>query len=148
MHYNDRSCAKLAYEDAQCVIDGDEMSEDIVMHDSHLLPLVSADIFMLNKLAMNMRKRRLEKGSLTLNSVKLIFKLDDQGQPISVAQFESKEANHLVEEFMLCANISVAKKIVSVYPEASLLRRHEEPLERRLVNWFLSFFFLQKKTNF
>lgn len=132
----DRSCAKLAYEDAQRVIDGDEIPVDIVLYDSHLLRLVSADIFMLNRLAMDMRKRRLDNGSLTLNSVKLMFELDAQGQPISVKQFESKDANHLVEEFMLCANISVAKKIASVYPQASLLRKHEAPLEKRLVNVF------------
>ncbi|KAI7895142.1 uncharacterized protein EV154DRAFT_413823 [Mucor mucedo] len=131
-----RSCAKLAYEDAQCVIDGQEMSGDIVMHDSHLLRLVSGDIFMLNSLATGMRRRRFQSGSLTLNSVKLMFELDLQGRPTSVKKFESKDANHLVEEFMLCANISVAKKIASVYPQASLLRKHEPPLERRL-NKFL-----------
>lgn len=103
------------------------------MHDFHLLRNISADIFMLNNLAMEMRRRRLENGSLTLHSVKLMFELDLQGQPTSVKQFKSKDANHLVEEFMLCANISVAKKIASVYPRASLLRKHEPPLERRLV---------------
>jgi protein SSD1 len=43
-----------------------------------------------------------------------------------------KEANELIEEFMLLANISVAGKIASGLPDQSLLRRHEEPIDRRL----------------
>ncbi len=41
--------------------------------------------------------------------------------------YETKESNHLVEEFMLLANISVAKKIYASYPTFSLLRRHPIP---------------------
>lgn len=69
-----------------------------------------------------------------MNSVKLNFDLDDEGLPTSVSKFEAKEANRLIEEFMLCANICVAQKICQAFPGESLLRRHQEPIERRLVS--------------
>ncbi|KAI9477832.1 MAG: hypothetical protein EXX96DRAFT_568371 [Benjaminiella poitrasii] len=127
-----KSCAKLAYEDAQRVIEGFEMGPHVVIHGGHQAHAIYSDIFELYRMSVEMRQRRYANGSLSLNSVKLQFKLNEQGEPISVSQFHSKEANRLIEEFMLCANISVAKKILSVYPDEALLRRHEDPLERRL----------------
>lgn len=102
---------------------------------------------MLNKLATELRRKRYDYGALSLNSVKLKFELDSQGQPISVSTAETKEANRLIEELMLLANISVAKKISSAYPEEALLRRHEPPLQKRLVSvyiYYLSFKYLTK----
>jgi protein SSD1 len=95
---------------------------------------ISDSIFMLFHLSSQMRQRRYKNGSLSLHSVKLIFELDERGEPVSVSQFESKEANNMIEEFMLLANISVAQKIASKYIDEALLRKHEEPLERRLVS--------------
>lgn len=80
-----------------------------------------------------MRQRRYKNGCLSLHSVKLNFKLDNEGFPVSVSQFVAKEANRLIEEFMLFANISVAQKICQMFPDTSLLRRHQEPIEKRLV---------------
>ncbi|KAG2229742.1 hypothetical protein INT48_000034 [Thamnidium elegans] len=134
-----RSRAKLSYDDAQCVIDGDEIPDDVKIYGTHSVSQVSASIFMLNKLATELRRKRFDYGALQLNSVKLKFELDSQGQPISVSTAESKEANQLIEEFMLLANISVAKKISATYPEEALLRRHEPPLQKRLVKLGLNF---------
>jgi protein SSD1 len=89
---------------------------------------------MLHELSVEMRKQRYAGGSLSMNSVKLQFELDDQGQPISVSTFEAQAANRLIEEFMLRANISVAEKISKTFRDESLLRRHEDPLEKRLVS--------------
>lgn len=127
-----RSCAKLAYEDAQNVIDGGEIPLSIEIDGEHTHSEVANDILLLHTIAMNKRQKRYTDGSLSLNSVKLNFELDEYGEPISVRTFEQKAANRLIEEFMLSANISVAKKITSAYPDEALLRRHEEPLERRL----------------
>lgn len=127
-----RSCAKLAYEDAQSVIDGGEIPSSIDIDGDHSHSRIANDILLLNSIAVNKRKKRYTDGSLSLNSVKLNFELDEYGEPISVHTFEQKAANQLIEEFMLSANISVARKITSAYPDEALLRRHEEPLERRL----------------
>ena len=43
-----------------------------------------------------------------------------------------REANKLVEEFMLLANMSVAALIADAFPERSLLRRHPPPNQRKL----------------
>lgn len=88
----------------------------------------------LYKLSKCMRKRRFDGGALSINSVRLSIKLDAQGEPESVSIYELKDANRLIEEFMLCANMSVAEKICTHYPEDAMLRRHSPPIERRLVN--------------
>lgn len=79
-----------------------------------------------------MRKRRFESGALSISSIRLSVKLDDSGEPESVYIYELKEANRLIEEFMLRANMSVAEKISRHYPDEALLRRHAPPIERRL----------------
>ncbi|OBZ83463.1 DIS3-like exonuclease 2 [Choanephora cucurbitarum] len=131
-----RTCAKLAYQDAQVVIEGGELPSDVILFDGHDGAGIAYDIQLLQRLSVHMRKRRYENGSLSLNSVKLQFELDQFGAPVEVTAFEAKEANRLIEEFMLQANISVASKILSTFPEEALLRRHQDPTERRL-NQFL-----------
>ncbi|KAI8356699.1 hypothetical protein EDC96DRAFT_515217 [Choanephora cucurbitarum] len=130
-----RTCAKLAYQDAQVVIEGGRLPSDVILFDFDA-SRIAYDIQCLQRLSVHMRKRRYENGSLSLNSVKLQFELDQFGAPVEVTAFEAKEANRLIEEFMLQANISVASKILSCFPEEALLRRHQDPTERRL-NQFL-----------
>ncbi|KAG1458790.1 hypothetical protein G6F46_006495 [Rhizopus delemar] len=127
-----KSCAKLAYEHAQEVIEGRNLPEDIIIYGNHNAEDILEDIRMLYDMSVHMRQRRKDGGSLSLHSVKLTFELDSNGDPISFDKAESKEANRLIEEFMLCANISVAQKIKEAFPSEALLRRHENPIERRL----------------
>lgn len=129
-----RSRAKLAYEHAQEVIEGRDLPADVLLYGDQNPEYLSSDIRLLYDMSIHMGQRRKDSGSLSLHSVKLTFELDSEGVPISFGQAESKEANKLIEEFMLCANISVAEKIKSAYPQEALLRRHEKPIERRLVN--------------
>ncbi|KAI8337927.1 hypothetical protein BC941DRAFT_424078, partial [Chlamydoabsidia padenii] len=130
-----RSCSKLAYEDAQSVIDNGHLPEHTTI-TTFSKKDVEQSIMDLYKLSVVLRKTRYDNGALSMNSVKLTFTLDDDDKPIGVSVFESKEANKLIEEFMLLANISVAEKIFDTYPSTALLRRHELPIERRL-NQFL-----------
>ena len=77
----------------------------------------------LNSLAKQLRSRRFENGALTLASPEVRFQLENDSQdPVDVEMKELKEANALVEEFMLLANISVATKIHSHFPESAMLR--------------------------
>lgn len=111
------SKASLTYEEAQ------NRNDDLRMTDN-----ISKSIRILNNLAKKLRKRRMERGALTLASPEVRFNLENDSQdPVDVEMKELKETNALVEEFMLLANISVAKKIHSKYPESSLLRRHPTP---------------------
>ncbi|ORE01755.1 RNB-domain-containing protein [Rhizopus microsporus var. microsporus] len=127
-----RSCARLAYEHAQTVIEGGRLPDSVLLYGDHTTEGIEFDIRTLYEISVHMRQRRKDGGSLSLHSVKLRFELDPNGDPVSFYRAESKEANKLVEEFMLCANISVANKILSAFPQEAFLRRHELPIERRL----------------
>lgn len=70
----------------------------------------------------------MDAGALTLASPEVRFRLENDSQdPVDVELKELKDANALVEEFMLLANIYVAKKIQAVYPDSAILRRHPKP---------------------
>ncbi|KAL0083385.1 hypothetical protein F4703DRAFT_1953615, partial [Phycomyces blakesleeanus] len=126
-----RSCAKLSYGDAQSVIDGDGLPSDVQI-TSHSPTKVQDAIFDFFRLSQKMRKRRYENGALSMFSVKLCFTLNKNGDPETAEQYDIKEANRLIEEFMLQANISVAEKISESLPDSALLRRHDPPIPRRL----------------
>jgi exosome complex exonuclease DIS3/RRP44 len=53
--------------------------------------------------------------------------MDEESNPTDVSTYNLKEANALVEEFMLLANITVSKKILRHFPSLSVLRRHQPP---------------------
>ncbi|KAI9272989.1 hypothetical protein BDA99DRAFT_432796, partial [Phascolomyces articulosus] len=129
-----KSCAKLAYDDAQNVIDGNGLPKTTITM-GQTRGSIEEDITHLYKLSQHMRKRRFENGALSINSIRLCFKLNQTGEPEHVWIYELKEANRLIEEFMLCANMSVAQKICHHFPDEALLRRHEPPIERRLTEF-------------
>ena len=79
-----------------------------------------------------MRAKRFENGALTINAFKLNFRLDKDGLPGVAEVYQLKDANRLIEEFMLKANISVAERIVDSFPEHALLRMHPPPKDRPL----------------
>lgn len=66
----------------------------------------------------------MEAGALNLASPEVKFQLDssESSDPIDVEQKELRETNSLVEEFMLLANISVARKIEETFPQTAVLR--------------------------
>jgi len=111
------SVASLTYDEAQAMLD------DTIQHD-----VVSESVRALNRLARIFRARRIDEGALTLASPEVRFKLDSESQnPTDVQAYMLKEANALVEEFMLLANITVSKKILRHFPSLAVLRRHQPP---------------------
>ncbi|KAI9352735.1 hypothetical protein BDR26DRAFT_815276 [Obelidium mucronatum] len=112
-----RSRASLTYDAAQARLD-----------DPTLTDPVSTGIKMLNSIAKKLRAKRMANGALVLASPEVRFSLDNDAQdPVDVELKEMKDTNALVEEFMLLANIYVAKKIYSMFPDSSMLRRHPKP---------------------
>ncbi|XJO75197.1 hypothetical protein BDV3_005914 [Batrachochytrium dendrobatidis] len=112
-----RSKASLTYDEAQARLD------DVKMTDP-----VSTGIRILNSLAKQLRAKRMAAGALTLASPEVRFKMQNDSQdPVDVELKELKDTNALVEEFMLLANIYVARKIYDSFPECSMLRRHPKP---------------------
>ena len=86
-------------------------------------PLTNA-IRLLNTLAIALKKNRIKAGALSLSSPELKIHLDssESAEPIDVEQKQPRETNSLVEEFMLLANISVARKIQDSFPGTAVLR--------------------------
>jgi len=86
----------------------------------------------LLRLSRIMRQKRFDAGALTLSSPQLHFVLDSETkEPLHGELYKHREVNALVEEFMLYANIEVAKKIFQHFPQSAVLRRHESPLATR-----------------
>ncbi|KAI9193160.1 uncharacterized protein BJ171DRAFT_431682 [Polychytrium aggregatum] len=112
-----RSKHSFTYDEAQARLD-----------DPKMVDPVSQGIKILNQIAKKMRKKRMDRGALTLASPEVKFHLENDSQdPVDVEMKELKDTNALVEEFMLLANIYVAKKIFSHFPDSSMLRRHPKP---------------------
>ncbi|KAK4510909.1 uncharacterized protein ATC70_000018 [Mucor velutinosus] len=126
-----KSCAKLAYEDAQSVIEDHGLPKTASVKIFSVSE-VEQDIKYLYAISKQMRERRFSNGALSINSIRLSFKLNDLGEPCGVSIYEQKDANRLIEEFMLRANMSVAEKIAKHYPNEALLRQHSPPHERTL----------------
>jgi protein SSD1 len=86
---------------------------------------IETDIRLLYELTKVLRTRRFQNGSHRLDAPRLSFKLNDRGLPVDCPQIVNLEANSLVEE--------VAQQIAVALPEQALLRRHDSPIDRRLV---------------
>lgn len=127
-----KSCVKLAYEQAQDMIDcpgdiswikeGENMPELYGKFDWND---ISKAVVLLNMIAKNIRSRRYEEGALRIDQVKLKFELDSESKCPTGFAFEQRgEANFLIEEYMLLANMSVAKRIYKHDRNTAFLRRH------------------------
>ena len=93
-----RSDRRFAYEDAQEIIEGAEGD-------------YKEEILTLNDLAQKLRQRRFDNGSISFDRQEVRFEIDEDGRPLSVYFKVAKEANMLIEEFMLLANCTVAEAV-------------------------------------
>lgn len=133
------SCGKLSYDHAQMVIEKEdqnwgELEADFPeIHNGFTVSDVANVIVKLQKLAVLLRTKRKENGALKIDQPKIAFKFDKDDQrmeaPVDFFKYCIKDSNRLIEEFMLLANISVAKFIYEKFPQVSLLRHHEPPNE-------------------
>lgn len=93
-----RSNRRFSYEEAQQIIETGEGD-------------YKDELLELNKLARILRKNRLANGAIDFDRIEMHFEIDEKGKPVGVYFKESKEANQLIEEFMLLANRTVAERI-------------------------------------
>lgn len=98
----------------------------------------ASEINTLNTLAQKLRQNRFAGGSVDFDRVEVRFDIDETGHPTDVYFKESKEANKLIEEFMLLANKAVATEIGLVpkrrKPKAFVFRVHDQPDAERLTD--------------
>ena len=117
---------RFTYEEAQQIIENGKGEH-------------SNEILTFHKLASIMRKKRFDAGSINFQTEEIKFKLDEKGKPIETYVKVQKEANHLVEEFMLLANRSVAtfigKPKSGKEPKTFIYRVHDEPNPEKLATF-------------
>ena len=89
---------RFTYEEAQEVIESGEGD-------------FNEEILVLDRLAKKLRERRFSGGAIAFDRVEVRFEIDSQGKPVSVYFKEQKDANKLIEEFMLLANKTTATHI-------------------------------------
>ena len=120
---------RFAYEEVQQTI---ETGQGVFMEN----------IMVLHRMATILRDKRFKNGSINFGSEEVKFKLDEKGKPIETYVKEQKEANHLIEEFMLLANKKVAELIAKpkgkATPKTFVYRVHDEPNPEKL-NTFVQF---------
>lgn len=139
-----RSCAKLDYDTAQRMIEGEitpDMSETQISEDmwqtnrrpvGHSWRDVVSDVLLMHTIAKARRKTRLESGALVLNRVKTVFKLDIDGNPTLAQPYPIKDSNKLIEEYMLLANYLVAEEMIVKLGKPAFLRQHPPPSSKGL----------------
>ena len=130
--YSDK---RFAYEEAQTIIETEKnfIPENIsITNESYYVPdtIVEATL-KLNKLAKILRKKRMKEGAISFDRVEVKFNLDENANPTGVFFKESKDANKLIEEFMLLANRKVAEFIGKEKNKPTnqtfIYRVHDEP---------------------
>ncbi len=71
-------------------------------------------LLQLNRMAKELRRRRFQSGAVDFDRCEVRFNIDDKGKPTDVYFKVAKDANKLIEEFMLLANRTVAESIGKV----------------------------------
>ena len=99
---------RFAYEEAQKIIEsGPKASHEGVSDE------VRDAVLVLHGLASKLRKKRFAAGAISFDRPEMKVEVDEKGRPVNVYQKVTKEANWLIEEFMLLANRSVAEFVAT-----------------------------------
>ena len=128
---------RLSYNEAQYIIENNtviipkEVSLSREMH--HIEKEIKDSIILLNKIATDLRAKRINKGSILFNKKEVKFILNNEKEPIDTIVKESKASNKLVEEFMLLANKKVAEIFLKQKNKKNIYRIHDHPDEEKLI---------------
>jgi len=127
---------RFAYEEAQYIIETKDNTIPVDISITGESYVVSDEIteatLKLDELAKILRNKRMANGAISFDKVEVKFNLDEQGEPEGVYFKVSKDANHLIEEFMLLANRKVAEYI-GKQKKTFIYRIHDEPNEDKLI---------------
>lgn len=137
-----RSNRRFTYEEVQTILErnGAASPEDLALPGEHPRPLpegsepegeYAEELVTLNRIAKLFRAKRFKNGAIGFDRAEVRFEIDEKGHPVSTYVKVAKDANKLVEEFMLLANRSVAEKIGRVAngkkPKTFVYRIHDVP---------------------
>lgn len=131
------SDARFAYEEAQAIIESQSNAipkEVSLTGKAYETDQSIADaVIKLDQLAKIMRRKRMGSGAISFDKVEVKFNLDEEANPVGVYFKTSKDANKLIEEFMLLANKKVAEFIGKQNPKKTFVYRvHDEPDDSKL----------------
>ncbi len=114
---------RFAYEEVQKIIESGQGE-------------YAQEITVFNNIALKLREERFKKGSFNFETQEVKFKLDEKGRPIDIFLREMKDANKLIEDFMLLANRKVAefigKKHENQTVKTFVYRVHDTPNAEKL----------------
>ena len=99
---------RFAYEEAQAIIEAGPKA----VHEG-VPEAVKDAVLVLNGLASKLRKKRFAAGAISFDRPEMKVEVDEKGRPVNVYQKVTKEANWLIEEFMLLANRTVAEFVAT-----------------------------------
>jgi len=140
---------RFAYEEAQSIIENCVISDTIQPYKIpeaisitdkayEVTKEVVEATLKLDELAKILRKKRMKQGAISFDRVEVKFNLDEKANPVGVFFKESKDANKLIEEFMLLANKKVAEYIGFSKGKATnrtfIYRVHDEPNDEKLAS--------------
>ena len=108
---------RFTYDQAQEIIEGKTQHERKDLNEA---------IKTMDSLAKKLRSKRMSSGAITFDKTEVKFELDEKANPIGVFVKESKDANKLIEEFMLLANRKVAE-FIGKKKKPFVYRVHDEP---------------------
>lgn len=149
VHTVTRSNRRFTYEEVQHLFEtiGEASAEDLKT-PTPAQPLAEGacpaetyqeELVVLNRMAKKLRARRFKNGAVDFDREEVRFEIDEKGKPLSVYFKRGKDANKLVEEFMLLANRTVAESVgkdVKKGQKAKTLpyRIHDVPDPNKLEN--------------
>jgi len=140
---------RFAYEEAQAIIENCKLSDTIEPYimpvdisitnkEYTVIPEIVEATLKLDVLAKILRKKRMTEGAISFDRLEVKFNLDEEANPVGVFFKESKDANKLIEEFMLLANRKVAEFIGFSKGKATnktfIYRVHDEPNIEKLAS--------------
>ncbi|MEM0577313.1 ribonuclease R [Flavobacterium polysaccharolyticum] len=127
---------RFAYEEAQYIIETKDNTIPIATSITGSSYVVADEIveatLKMDELAKILRRNRMNEGAISFDKVEVKFNLDQEGEPEGVYFKIAKDANHLIEEFMLLANRKVAEYI-GKQKKTFIYRIHDEPNEDKLI---------------
>lgn len=126
---------RFAYEEAQVIIEtkSNYIPAEISLtgNEYTVSDEITEATLKLDELAKILRRNRMNNGAISFDKVEVKFNLDANGEPEGVYFKVSKDANHLIEEFMLLANRKVAE-FIGKQKKTFVYRIHDEPNEDKL----------------
>ncbi|RDI07988.1 ribonuclease R [Flavobacterium sp. AG291] len=128
---------RFAYEEAQHIIEtkGNTIPAEISLtgEEYTISPEIQQATLKMDELAKILRRKRMANGAISFDKVEVKFHLNENAEPTGVYFKVAKDANHLIEEFMLLANRKVAE-FIGKQNKTFVYRIHDEPDEDKLIN--------------